>query len=193
MNKNSNKPIIMIHEVSDWMLEIDLSKYIITFDDGLYSQYKNLDHFLSFDTEKYFFISTNIVSPKNERQEKEVIPCHIAHQNFFNNGDTSAYMNWEQIRTIDKSANCFIGGHSHSHRDLRGDIKLKELHDHLTQDTELMLKRFKVEGIKINSFCFPYNYEAPLYKEILKQNDINHFFGNERIAIEDIRREHQKS
>lgn len=179
----------MIHEVHDWMLEIDLSKYIITFDDGLYSQFKNLDHFLNIDTQKYFFISTNIVHEGKDKQNEDIIPCRIAHENFFKDGDTSSYMSWEQIQTIAASANCYIGGHSHKHLDLRRHIKIKELHKHLIEDTNEMLNKFKEKGIEINSFCFPYNYEAPLYKEILKKSGIDYFFGRERIAIEELRGE----
>ena len=34
-----------------------------------------------------------------------------------------------------------------------------------------------------DSFCFPYNYETPLYKEILYKKGFINFFGKDRINI----------
>ncbi|WP_412463058.1 polysaccharide deacetylase family protein [Halobacteriovorax sp. RT-2-6] len=186
MNK-LDKPILMIHEVYEWMLNLDLSEYIITFDDGLYSQYKYLEHFLKFDTPKIFFISTNIISPEDEIQNKETIPCARAHELFFKNKVTNNYMKWSQIKEIANTANCYIGGHSHKHKDLRKNISLKELHSHLKNDTDTMISEFEKKGIQIKDFCFPYNYEAPLYKEVLKQKGITNIYGSGRIAIEELK------
>ena len=36
------------------------------------------------------------------------------------------------------------------------------------------------------SFCFPYNYDTPLYKEILHKKGFNTFFGKGRINILDL-------
>ena len=36
------------------------------------------------------------------------------------------------------------------------------------------------------SFCFPYNYETPLYKEILSKKGFKNFYGSERIDINEI-------
>lgn len=187
MMDKKTKPILMIHEVYDWMLELDLSDYIITFDDGLFSQYKYLQHFLKFDTPKIFFISTNIIAPEHIVQNNETIACAKAHKLFFENKDVSNYMKWSQVKEIVSSDNCFIGGHSHFHKDLRGEIKIKELHEHLKNDTKLMFNSFKEHDVIITDFCFPYNYEAPLYKEILKQSGIKNFYGMERVAIEELR------
>ncbi|RZF22814.1 polysaccharide deacetylase family protein [Halobacteriovorax vibrionivorans] len=181
------KKVLMIHEVFDWMLDLDLSDYIITFDDGLYSQYKKLEHFKKFNTPKIYFISTGILASEDIEQNESVIECAKAHELYFKNEDTSNYMKWSQVKEIASTKNCFIGGHSHAHRDLRSNTSIKDLHLHLKDDTDLMLKKFKENGIEIQDFCFPYNYEAPLYKEILKQNGIINFFGKERVAIEDLK------
>ena len=181
------KPVLMIHEVESWMLERDLSKYILTFDDGLLSQYENFEKLQTFNTPMYFFISTGIIGPPKEEQSSDVIKCAKAHEIFFNSGDTSYYMNWEQIKYIANQSNCFIGGHSHAHKDLRGLSKIKELHDHLVKDTDKMIAEFSYQNLTIDSFCFPYNYEPPLYMEILKKEGIVNFFGTERLAIEDLR------
>jgi hypothetical protein len=62
------KPILMIHEIRDWMFDLPLHNYVLTFDDGLYSQYYFLDKFKTIDTEKIFFISTGILCDENEIQ-----------------------------------------------------------------------------------------------------------------------------
>lgn len=64
---------------------------ILTFDDGLYSQFKYFDFFKQLNKPMYFFISTNIVHSNNDSQVSD-IECYDAHDNFFKNGDTRAYM-----------------------------------------------------------------------------------------------------
>ena len=180
--------ILMIHEVKEWMLELDLSNFKeITFDDGLYSQYKHIEHFKKFNVPLTFFISTNIILEDEKLQNKEItLDCRSAHQNHFTNNDKSQYMTWNQIKEIHNNENCYIGGHSHNHYSYK--LKdLKTLFYDLTIDTELMINTFKQNNIIIDKFCFPYNTELPLYKGLLKKQKITKFYGQERIAIEDLK------
>jgi len=48
------KPTLMIHEVQDFYLDLPLEDYILTFDDGLYSQFQYWNHFKKLKTEKIF-------------------------------------------------------------------------------------------------------------------------------------------
>jgi len=50
----TNKKVLMIHEVTENLFNLPLENYILTFDDGLYSQYYHFKHFESIDTEKIF-------------------------------------------------------------------------------------------------------------------------------------------
>lgn len=180
------KKVLMIHEFKKEMLDLNLEDYILTFDDGLYTQYLFLEELKQIDTKKIFFISTDIICPENEQQIGDFITCREAHQNYFTKNKTAYYMKWSQIKEINEDQNCIIGGHSHFHKNLKDVNAIKELFDHLTHDTEIMLKNFQENSIKIEDFCFPYNYEAPLYRAILEKSGIENFYGKERIAIEDL-------
>lgn len=180
--------ILEIHEVHDWMLELDLSEFdILTFDDGLYSQYKHFKHFLKFDGPKYFFISTDIVCTDEKLQNKELISCRDAHKNYRVGDDKSAYMTWDQIKEISEYTNCFIGGHSHTHPKLEGTRLVDQMHTAMFE-TKIMIKNFKQNDIIINSFCYPYNYPAPGYKLLLnKKYNVNEIFGDGRTSIEELK------
>lgn len=177
------KPVLMIHEVQDWMLELPLEKYVLTFDDGLYSQYKYIDQINQFDTEKIFFISSNIVC--NGTQKTETISCEVAHQHFFEDGDNSSYMTIEQIKHLLTIKNVQIGAHSHGHGDYT-NMSLVERTKLLIQDTETMMEWFDNKlNYKPTSFCFPYNKDyGGIYAAVLKRYGFKNFYGQERIPIE---------
>ena len=73
------KPILMIHEFSDFMMDLPLEDYVLTFDDGLYTQYTHFEKIRQIDTDKIFFISTGIVAPECTSQSDEFIECAEAH------------------------------------------------------------------------------------------------------------------
>ena len=180
------KPVLMIHEIREWMLELPLENYTLTFDDGLYSQYYYFEHLKKFATEKYFFISTNIVCPEDHEQSLLFPSCSEAHDLYFKAHNTENYMKWSQIQEIANSEHCHIGGHSHFHKRPDG-VSLESLYQYLKNDTELMLNEFAKQGIKIDSFCYPYNKQYILYEEILKKSGLKLIFGDQRIAIEDLK------
>ena len=174
--------ILMIHEVEDWMLDLDLSEYdIFTFDDGLLSQYKHYTHFLSYGKPMYFFISTDMVCPKSQKQETKTVSCFEALRRY-ENGDRSCYMTWEQIKEIQKTPNCYIGGHGHKHLRLKKD-SIKKTYWKVKKDCMEMYDAFKKHDITINSFCFPHNEDVFGYRPTLKEYGIEYFFGRERIPI----------
>lgn len=185
-DKHLHKKVLMIHEVRPWMFELPLSDYVLTFDDGLYSQFYFLNHFLKVDTIKYFFISTNIICPENIQQSLEFPDCRSAHEDFFRKGNPEHYMKWSQIKKISKSPNCIIGGHSHFHGSYSG-MGIKEVYQELIKDSELMLRKFAEQNLIIEDFCLPYNKEQFVYREILLKLGIKKIFGDERIAIETLR------
>lgn len=71
-----NKITLMFHEVDESIFDIDLEKYILTFDDGLYTQYKLIDRLCELNTTKIFFISSNIICDENVKQSEENITCN---------------------------------------------------------------------------------------------------------------------
>lgn len=176
----------MIHEVQDKHLELDLSEYdVITFDDGLYSQYFHYKHFLKYNVPLIFFISTNIVCDEDTCQNEEFTNCNISHKEHFLYGVKHDYMKWSQIHEINKEDNCFIGGHSHEHKEVDSN-NVRTLYTHIIHDTMMMMTEFKNQGISLDKFCYPYNRQYSMYKTILKDNDITSFYGNERIDIDDL-------
>ncbi len=177
--------ILMIHEIQEWMLNVDLSEYdVFTFDDGLFSQYRHYKHFLSYDKPMYYFISTDIICPGNIEQNENIISCREAHGMYKKNNKTS-YMKWDQIKTL-KYNGCFIGGHGHTHLKIEKGMNIGEIYRKIKNECIRMMDEFVINGIKIKSFCFPYNEDIFGYRSTLRGYGIEKFFGKERIAIENI-------
>lgn len=179
--------VLQIHEVKDWMLKLDLSDFdILTFDDGLFSQYIHHEHFSKFGKPMYFFITSGIVCDDARQQPLCAISCDEAHEEYFRYGSKIYYMTWDQIKEINSKTNYFIGGHSHTHPILRGmPIQIQKA---IAEEESInMLNEFKNQGIAIHSFCYPYNFEALGYKYYLSKFGINKFFGKERTPIEELK------
>ena len=175
------KKVLEIHEVDERLFSLPLKDLILTFDDGLYTQYKYINKLEKIDTRKIFFISTDIVC--NGKQSEDSIPCDAAHEYFFRTNDARHYMTWDQIREISKLPNCEIGGHGHFHKDLETIARKKRL-EFIREDTKLMEEAFISElGYCPSSFCFPYNYTEVLYNCILHKTGFTEFFGEERLSI----------
>lgn len=178
--------VLMIHEVHDWMLEKDLSEYdVITFDDGLYTQYLHYKHFLKFGKPLFFFITTRITAAKGEFQDPNVISCSEAHSKYREYGSTNHYMNWEQIHELAETPGCYIGGHGCTHVRVK-DMPLPMQLNIVANECIDMMNDFQKQHLKIESFCFPYNDEVIGYKHYLQKFGVRVFFGKERIAIERI-------
>ena len=176
--------ICEIHEILPEYLEVDLSDFdILTFDDGLYTQYIYHEHFMQFGKPMYFFISPGIVCYDEYLQTSRPIHCADAHNEFFTNKTTWPYMTWKQIREL--SRKCIVGGHSFDHPDLSNLKPVQQITKAIDQ-CEKMLKMFEKYRIKIHSFCYPYNDIIPGYKGYLEQHGVHEFFGPDRIPIESI-------
>jgi len=183
------KKVIEIHEVNldiiKKIINLDLKNCILTFDDGLASQWHFIDDLIALDVPKIFFISTDIICDRVDNQSKEFIKCSEAHKKAFE-GNKENYMTWSQIKTLSKMPNCYIGGHSHKHK-LYSVSPLKDLYINLSNDSENMLEEFKKKNIEIDKFCFPYNEDYDgIYRILLSKLGIENFYGKERISIEDI-------
>ena len=172
------KQILMIHEVAEWMFNLPLHEYVLTFDDGLYTQYVHFDKIRAIDTDKIFFISTGIVATEQTKQSDVFIQCHEAHGKLFDSGNLSHYMNWSQIQEISRESQCEIGAHSHMH--------IRHTGFNTVHDTNLMMKHFDQNDLTPTSFCFPYNDENEVYRCLLKQHGFDKFYGKERIDIYDL-------
>jgi hypothetical protein len=177
------KPVLMIHEVRETMFSLPLDQYILTFDDGLYSQYYYFDKFKSIPTEKIYFISSNIICTGTQSMEFPM--CQEAHKKAFA-GNTEDYMTLDQIKELMQDPFVSIGGHSHSHKRLDNYSKIVERIQHIKSDTEAMIEWFEENlGFIPKQFCYPYNNDCQgVYSGILKHYGFTDLYGRERIPVE---------
>ena len=166
---NSDKPILMIHEVTEKLFRIPLENYILTFDDGRLSQYDYFDRISEIETDKIFFI----------------IPCRIEHLSGTYPGKYGwgHCMNLSQLQKIASGNQCYLGGHSYYHA-MRGmkpeqrylptrytidQLQTKEKRiDFLQEDTSLMMQWFKdTFDMRPEYFCYPWNAYNKEYEKIL--------------------------
>lgn len=177
------KPVLMIHAMSEDMFSLPLHEYTLTFDDGLYSQWKYFDRLAEIDTDKLFFVSTAFIC--HEKQTTDVVPSSVAHTKA-RQGNFEDFMTVDQIRQITETPRCFIGGHGHLHLRLaelpRFVDRIKAADDDLAQMLDEMQK---LVGNVPTSFCFPYNYDiGGMYQALLKRRGIVEWYGRERTPIE---------
>ena len=180
------KPILMIHEIKEWMFDISLENYILTFDDGLLSQYYYWKELSSLNTEKIFFISAGIIRQMPPSLD---FPSSIeAHNKFFKNNISEDFMSIDNIKYLQEQSKVSIGAHAYYHEDLRNFNNLDTKVSFIKRDTQLMLKWFKDNlSLKPSKFCYPYNYSlGGIYKIILKEYGFTEFYGENRISIESL-------
>lgn len=174
--------ILEIHEIRPEFLDLDLSGFdIFTFDDGLYTQYQYHEYFAGFGKQMIFFISTDIICPDLKTQNTELISCYNAHELYFKNQDKSHYMTIDQIKELSKHYT--IGGHTHTHPNLKTLSKVKQIKCAI-EESKIMMSKFGEMGVKITDFCYPYNDIIEGYRYTLSQMGIVNFYGPNRIPIE---------
>jgi hypothetical protein len=197
------KEILMIHEIREEMFDLPLESYLLTFDDGLYSQYYYWPKIKKLKTQKIFFISSGFFSTG-------VIPRRQCINTFFNKEEwspitdfksciearkdyvetngiiSSNYMSIAEINHMIRQG-AEIGGHGHKHikdypERLADRIKV------MKNDIETMLDIFYAElkDFKPKYFCFPFNIEPRFMRGILKSYGFTSFFGGDRIPIENL-------
>ena len=179
------KPVLMIHEIREEFFNLPLENYILTFDDGLFSQYYYYPRFKEIPTQKIYFISSGIIC--NGQQSMEFPPCHIAHEKAFA-GNFEDYMTLDQIKELMKDPLVTIGAHSHAHKNMKDIGKVTHRAMHIVEDTKIMIKWFKENlNFKPTSFCYPYNNDIDgIYTQLLRTAGFTDFYGRERTAIESV-------
>jgi hypothetical protein len=179
------KPVLMIHEIREEFFDLPLENYILTFDDGLFSQYYYYPQFKAIPTEKIYFISSGIVC--DVKQNMEFPACHIAHEKAFA-GNKEDYMTLDQIKELMKDPLVTIGAHGHSHKNLEDFSKVTHRAMHVIADTKLMMQWFKDNlNYLPTAFCFPHNNDIDgMYQPVLKASGFTSFYGKERTAIENV-------
>jgi len=182
---------LMIHEFKKEYLNLKLDDYILTFDDGLYSQIQGIhDIIKKFPMVQIrYYVSTDIINTDCEKQTTN--PCAIAHDNY-RAGVKSDYATFDNLIDISKYKNVIIGLHGHKHLDLiklKNNLGLKDFFNIIQEDIRDMLNiadSFKNIFNK-KYFCTPYNQYNDLYVAILRKAvpDIN-ITGPGRIDIDQL-------
>jgi len=175
----------MIHEIQEEMFHLPLEDYILTFDDGLYSQYHYRSKFQKINTEKIYFISSGCISKGT--QSTEFPSCELAHQKAFN-GNFEDYMTIDQIKELAADPLITIGCHGHSHRRLSDMPRLVDKIKYLNKDSTEMLEWFRKHFEKVPTvFCYPHNDNLNgIYRAMLSQLGFTKFYGKERIPIQNL-------
>lgn len=177
------KPVLMIHEVTPEILELPLHNFVLTFDDGLFSQYHYIDKLLDFKTEMIFFISTGIVC--DQPQSFQFPTSRVAHEKAFS-GNKEDFMTLEQVIKLSHFPKTRIGAHSHLHKRISSFPKLIDKVQHIEEDTKRVIEWFQ-ENLNTTptDFCYPYNDDFQgFYKGLLMKYGFKNFYGSERIPVE---------
>jgi hypothetical protein len=187
ITNNNNFRTLMIHEVTDHVKNYKFFESdLLTFDDGLYSQYLYHNELNNNKNKKIFFISSNIIRSRNINPSSEVITCSLAHDIFFKTNNNKYYMSLKEILELNNNNNIIIGGHGHYHLNLRfyNNLNLKDYFKIIKEDCDNLINFFEKNNLKLTHFCWPYNHEDRLYKALLlRYNKDIIFFGQERIDI----------
>jgi len=209
MKKLKNK-VYLFHEINNEIIKdiIELSKNepeaILTFDDGLYSNYLYLNELKKLPNKKIFFISLGILRNTDIKPNSTFIKCSEAHRQ----QDTSFYMSINEVNEIENLSpkyNCFIGLHGVNHLKcfLKGPLinkiqypiiagnkkyfGIKECSEIFKEEID---KMFVMADILLNKktryFAWPYNIKSSFMHTIIvnKARALNKelkLFGIERL------------
>ena len=113
-------PYLMIHDLHKKYFNLNLDQYLLSFDDGLFSQYYYFPLLKNHHQELTFFITTSFIQPGPARPmfAGEYIP-HLktkkyAYRTFIENR-FDHFMTLEEIQELSAQSNVRIGVHSHFH------------------------------------------------------------------------------
>lgn len=155
---------LMIHEFIPNYSSLDVGEYdLITYDDGLLSQFENRHHF---EKHKIFFICPKFIM-------------------YGHNDLKQTCMSLDQVIQLHQEG-FSLGVHGFDHKNLDDFESLVEKTDYIKKDTELAINWFEENlGFLPVDFCFPYNNDLNgIYSGLLKRAGFKNFFGKERIPIE---------
>lgn len=170
--------ILEIHQIEDWMLKKPKSFYedfdIITFDDGLASQFWHYDFFQRFDVPKVYFYSTGIIRESLRISPKWKV-CDKAHEDAILRNDCSAYMHPAELAELSWLPKTYIGIHGHNHVYLN-NLSTIQQYKTVVSEVEQMLDLFNRHSRMYNIhrihnwdfFCAPYNFMG-CYETVIKK------------------------
>lgn len=166
--------------------KLQLRDYVLTFDDGLFSQYYYWPLLRNLPVKKIFFITTNFIGVDGLGKRKywkgkmqEFPNCFEALEDYRETGNKENYMRLEELQEIMQEHNVIIGGHGHNH------IKFYHNRNQMEQDVISMMEWFdKHLGFRPKHYAYPH-YVSPVGMDaILRKYGIKHTYGDWRIEIE---------
>ncbi len=122
---------LMIHNIRKEFFNLDLAKYQLTFDDGLYSQYYYFSLFEPGHSPRIYFIITGFIQPGKARKvfDGQYLP-HIKSAKYmyeaFVNKNFDQFMRIEELEIIADQKEVIIGAHSHFHDIILTEHRLKK-------------------------------------------------------------------
>ena len=177
------KQTLMIHAWHDQYLDIKLDDYILSFDDGLYSQLNGIKKIIKKfpNIEIYYYCSTNIIESRRPKNPPKLVESDVAHDHYFRTGSKEYFINFYDLYVLSEYNQVHIGLHGHNHLNLKKLRKEEScgLHDQFKifkEDTELMfdkyldLVQYNIIDIKDKvHYCTPYNDGNSLFTLLIKQ------------------------
>lgn len=188
-----------IHELNNTVIDLINNSYneniLLTFDDGLYSQFKYKDNINN--KNRIYFICPNLINTKEINNED--VTCYVAMSKHFYDNSNEYYMKLEHVQTLINEGYT-IGAHSFYHENIKYKLKRKlnyknidmsrsflsiKDENYIRKDTELMLNWFnEYLNIKPSYYCYPFNDSNDRLCNILKTYDFTEFFDDSnRIMI----------
>lgn len=186
--------IIGIHELNENIIHNINNNYannILTFDDGLFTQFLFKDKINN--KKRIYFICPSLVNIVNEQSSNFVL-CTEAMTEHFRNHNNKYYMNINQIKIL-LTEGYEIGAHSFYHRHIKyetnsdtikhymsntkGSLLCVKNDEYIKNDTEQMLNWFNINlNIIPNKYCYPFNQKTEKLETILQQYGFNDFYDN---------------
>lgn len=165
----------MIHKWHDTYLDLPLDDYILTFDDGLVSQYIAIPSIIKRfpSIEIHYYFSTGILRDNDDCITFNDAP--IAHSLFKSNGISSDYISYNELYELSKLSNVQIGLHGHDHIHPNSQtLPDEKLHDKVLRwKSDIMkMKAFYTLNKSLFStliYCTPYNEYCDLQIGFLKK------------------------
>lgn len=193
---NLEKPVLVIRKITEEILKLDLEKYCLTFDSGLFDHYFYWEELKKIDTPKIFYIISGAIDPslvcrerfggtfKDSLSEKESLELWDDKE------DQSNFMNLGELRHIAEEG-AIIGAHSHWHLERYGS----DCFLHFLADFELDCKEMHEWFMKYLPNHYPKKYACPYDRQytamdavLLNNTDIEKIeFGNSIQKIEGTR------
>ncbi len=129
--KNRAMEILSIHNIKEAYFDLDLENYILSFDDGLYSQFYYFPILKKTGNEMFFFIITSFIKQGKPRKmfngaSHEYVKSSKYMHDALVKREYTNFMTVEEIQLLSSHKQVLIGAHSHFHDSIVENIPPKK-------------------------------------------------------------------